>query len=439
MLVIGVGWGVLVLQPTHRIVVCLMLLAILSPDVTILPGLPQFRLEEWFIYTLVPFIFLTRRRALDHAALPVLAYFAATAVVVLLSVAHSVVMLGAEFVLRDLTDVAQMLKYWGLAWLVGTVEWNQERLRTVGACLVLGFAAAAVWGMQQRWDLVGLNTTAAVTYTSGEHQAIAIASGGRVFGTSGNPNEFGCLMTMGAALGLSLLGTARDRRLPALLLVVVCSAAVVLTGSRGSLLALVATTGAALAAAALAPAYRRSAGAVAVGLVVISAVVASTIRFVPYLDDLPHVLEDPTQDASFTNRWLWGFPRAVDLWARSPVLGWGPAKETIASLYDSQYYYTLSRFGLVGCALLGALIIVPTKWGAVLLRKGLGWEARTLGSWLLLGGVAQVIINVTNLTLSRFQFMDLWTPVLVIGAILQSQVAQGRMAEDRVIEGQPRR
>jgi O-antigen ligase len=395
-----------------------MVLAILSPDVTILPALPQFRLEEWYIYTLVPFIFLTRRRALNHSAVPVLAYFAVSAAVLLLSVAHSVIILRAEFILRDLTDAAQMVKYCGLAWLVGTVDWDEEQLRRLALVVALGFAASALWGIQQRWDVFGVNSQMASVYTSGVDRAAGVESKGRVFGTSGHPNEFGALMTMGAAFGLSMLTPAGTARAAPLALVGLCSTALVMSGSRGAIVAFVAAVAAAAGLLVLRARGPRSLATVALALLVIGAVFVYTPRYVPYLDDLGEVLRDPSADASFTNRWSIGAQRALALWYESPLLGWGPAKAEITTLYDSQYYYTLSRGGLVGMALLGVFILWPPRCAARLVGATHRPAAMMLGSWLILGSIASSIINVSNLTFSKFQFMDLWVPVVTIGLVL---------------------
>lgn len=407
----------LLIQPPHRLTYIVIISAVLLPDVQLLSGLPAFRVEEILIFFFVPYYILAGRYSVHQHANPLFYFFWAFAVAILVSIWHATIILGIPFVIRDTFNAVQMLKYSVLVFLVSCGEWDRHTVQQLIVILMVSFIISALLGIQQRWNLLGINSQMANLYTSGEFRAEKIIQNGRVFGTSLHPNAFGSLMIMGAFWGMSY-GMEKIKNIQLSLLsfatIIFCVAALILTGSRTSLIAFGVSFGAGIVL--ILGTRSTSSLRTSLSLIVLTILlvfVFSQLRvFVPYLDNFDEVLFDPTTDGSYTARWQGGLSRAIEIWKTSPLFGWGPAKTTIRGLSDSEYYLILTRYGLVGFSLMFFFIIIPIRKAFhIFLSKD---SSQFLGFFVIVNTIAMLIINLGNVTFSRFQYMDIWVPIVTV-------------------------
>jgi O-antigen ligase len=206
-------------------------------------------------------------------------------------------------------------------------------------------------------------------YSGGLHIDRALEYGGRVYSTMGNPNVLAQLMTW-SIVAFSMAAIFRvGSRVRNLAMSFLCLSTLVMTGSRFGFV----TTGIGLLLVfVLSASSRRPLGiqmSVVFLLLVVFAWAFQTLGTInqPTLQRIES-LRNPLEVDSFRARIddLWR--DAAEDFARSPVVGHGPAKDIFGGIVtDSEYWDVLKEFGIVGFVCYLGFYLVPLR----LMWKGL--------------------------------------------------------------------
>jgi len=296
---------------------------------------------------------------------------------------------------RDVLSVARFPTYAGFM-LVGAALAPADprqlgRLRVTLSALA---ALSCLMSVAQYFDLLGLNHGMARLYTpeSLARGDLDLVLGGgvtrRIAGTLGNPNWWGWWLLALATFAYSWAASSSlVRGLP---LLVGLSVALLLTGSRTSLVSLVVGITAASFALgrAMGAQYRRA----SVGILVTATMIGSGWIGIQTVYEAQDRYSVQNIDSLYARFRLWQEGTAII--AENPILGTGPRKSELlrtaadarrATFVDNAYLAVLARFGFVGLALYLAFLV----WVSVHALRAANsapngsrwWPAATFGAW----------------------------------------------------------
>ena len=359
-----------------HLLVVLLTVSVLLPHIPLPAGLPRMRLEQPIIVSV--WLMLAAVAVLRHKYFTVVVPPPARVLFLLIlyigfSIGYGGLVLGNDISGRDFFENLKSFVYLLIFLFVSSNYIDKNDFWKFFKYLFIIFSISALFGIFQRYNLLGINGYLTPLYAQGRHLAAVAGRGHRIVGTSPNPNEFGGLMVLTATVSLSivLLVPHWKRRLFGLGLFCLFGYTLILTQSRTSLVALAVSLfvllfvlypfsrGFGSLFAALMPLGIFAAlGAVAVWLFVPDAILD---RFA----QLGRVWEATSFLARVAK---WGGQYAS--WMESPLFGHGPGKLVLVG-GDSEWLLFLRRYGLIGT---GLLIL----FGASIFR-GLGRIARRVG------------------------------------------------------------
>ncbi|MCK4957294.1 MAG: O-antigen ligase family protein, partial [Candidatus Cloacimonetes bacterium] len=125
------------------------------------------------------------------------------------------------------------------------------------------------------------------------------------------------------------------------------------------------------------------------------------------------------EDGSFLAR-LFKWQDNIEIWKQSPILGWGPAKASQATIVDNEYILMLRRYGIVGIIFYFLLYLIPfIDSKRAFLRPQVSENDLIFFTSMNAIIIVFLLYNVTSVTLSNIQLMDLW---FILIAILYSRI-----------------
>jgi hypothetical protein len=229
-----------------------LLLTVLTPNMRVLPGLPTFRGEDLVVALLLGsgiLALLSGGGARLTLRDPITRSFRFMAVIVVVSIAGSVLVFGNPLILNDGMILPMLLKYWIVFRLAQSLVDHRSRLFALWAGLI-AVTMSAVVGILQYHSLFGVNDWLTPRYIGDQVTNVAVEeeeSGetvwSRVVGTHGDPRHFGYMLVAGIGAGVSLLSqrVTKGARLLSLLAIGVCVVATIYTLSRTAVLSLAVT------------------------------------------------------------------------------------------------------------------------------------------------------------------------------------------------------
>ena len=107
---------------------------------------------------------------------------------------------------------------------------------------------------------------------------------------------------------------------------------------------------------------------------------------------------------------------AFELFLKSPILGWGPAKSIHTTIVDGEHFMLLRRYGLLGY---GAIMSLLLGYGVVFIRKikkisSIGGNVEVLGFTSAFLCIMIVVIMITNNFFSGYQLMPLFIVMITL-------------------------
>jgi len=335
-----------------NIIVPLLVAAVLLPPIRLTRSIPDIRVEPILILIALA-LFLTGRLATGRPFKlrwnPTNKWFFLFGICILVSIANAAFVHGYYPIDRDFWELGKLIEYFLIFALVASLNIPPEHMRKYYVTSLVIFMCSAAFGFAQYFNLLDINSWLIPYYAP--TQIGGLVRGGRIVGTTGNPNEFGALMVLAASLALTgaLWLKGRSIKLFSWAALGVFSLAIVFTLSRSSLLCL-------LVAVAFIALYKytmhfgfkklvRMVVSVAPVLLIIAFIVLQLAPDLFFLSMGSGINLDT--DASWQAR-LTNWEDDIALWQQSPLLGWGPGKETISSIVDNEWLLLLRRYGLLG-------------------------------------------------------------------------------------------
>jgi O-antigen ligase len=101
---------------------------------------------------------------------------------------------------------------------------------------------------------------------------------------------------------------------------------------------------------------------------------------------------------------MWG--DAMDLFSRSPVFGWGPAKTSHPTVVDGEYFLLLRRYGVVGALVITfAMLSMPFFGNRKPVRKEYGKDMEILHNTVIHYTIVVFFTMITNVVFSGYQIL----------------------------------
>lgn len=403
-----------------KIFLVLMLFGIiLTPQLSLMGGIPKLRLEEVLVVPLALYLLalsLGGRRieyfwGLRQTMLLAFPLF------LFVSIAAGVVF-SFDASLGDLNQLVRIGKYiiiYTLAISVVALSPDPERTKTSIMDWTLVFACLlALVTIQQYFNLGGLNSSYVPYLGEGSHtERLLRLSSARPVGMVGNPNELGFLFAVAGVLAVYRILT----RFTLFYLVTLGLAlvGVLLSGSRSALVACLGgmlVVGVLMAFARI-PAKARfvqRTAAVAGALVLLALGGTLTSVYGDLLDRFEGIA-NPEEEASWQAR-LVRWEENIRLFQSSPVVGVGPLRRgdlQYGGVADNEWLLLLRSYGLAGTLFLAATFLLPHVVGR--------WDRTAVLALALYGTCALYMIPA-----AVFHSLALMPLVLILAALSDTTV-----------------
>jgi len=355
-------------------VITMVCVSITAPAIVVSQSLPYFKVEQLLIpVALLVYLWLlltgiARPFRLNGMFLVGLLYLICN----LLSIIYGTAVLGHSLILKDFYEFP---KLW-LPVAFFTITYEAELSETGLKRVVTFFSFAALLVCLYAWgQFAGAGWAFRLNpyYSSGgAHIELPLLYAQRVYGTVGNANMLGILMTWCVMLFVSAALLRVGSRLYFSLASAACLITLVMTGSRYGLVTV--ALGLLIIVGPNSLVARRSYLRLALGLVLIAAVFLSysaiartNVRILARYQ----ALENPLQVDSYRQRVDEIWPMAWAEIQRSPILGHGPGKSFLPvglkwGVLDSEYLSVLTEFGILGLAVFLGYYLYPLY----VMRKG---------------------------------------------------------------------
>jgi hypothetical protein len=375
---------------------------VLTPGIELHTSFPKIRPEEILIYFFIPLSFILNNLRPSRRILPILLIMIIFITLVLLSISYAYFMLKIDETYSDLTEIFITIKYIFLLMFVSALNWDNGKISKLVEVTIIFLSISCVIAVLQTIYPVEMSNLMS-GYAAEIHRFNLINSiNPRVFGTFSGPNQFSLGLLFGIVLLLSKLRFDYNNKNVILLLFFIFT--LTLTGSRTAI-------------ASLAPVFilniLLSQNKILYGSMLLIGIFIfiSVVTTMPYLDDFFVVILDPMSDGSFNSRWSIGYNRAMEFFVDSPLIGYGPAKAHIIGVSDSQYYYFLSRYGLIGVIWLCFYYFYPLMKA---IKGPSQWRESLISVIVVFSSLVFVVTGLTSVSFSTIQFMDIWIPFLAI-------------------------
>jgi O-antigen ligase len=332
----------------------LLTVAMLAPSVALSStfGLrPEICLAALFLVGML----LTGRNP-RHAG-PLSWRFGLLAASILCSTMFAALVLQQPVGINDAFEIPKVGIYYMYYWVARETRISVMQFHWTYVVTVMLFTLSALFGIAQYFNAFGVNEWLTPYYAS--TQLEGLLSGGRVVGTTSNPNDLGLLMLCGLCVTL-LPQFAANMSLSFVWLnriaLVACLYALLLTNSRtmiaiGALMICLIVGSSSWKAIGRGRQYIR----LIVMLVLLASVVAIVLNSLPqsWFGRMTSGIEYDVDTSGVARIENW--KRHWGLFMKSPFLGWGPAKGLVSYNVDNEWMLFLTRYGILGTVALFVL------------------------------------------------------------------------------------
>jgi len=328
------------------VAIMMMFSALLLPPLTISSNLPAIR-PEFFIVIIMFYSMLFSNKKLLLYKNPLNKWFLFFGLCILLSILYGGVR-GYSIGVRDFYEIMKLTLYWMMFYVGLQVIRKTKDTDGIIKYLLIFFLLTSILGIGQFFNLGNINSWLSPYYTNVEKYGM-INEYGRIVGTTGNPNEFGILLTIGSLLALSFILMDYSHKKLLYIVLALTSLGVLFTGSRTALVGLI--IGVVLLIFYYYPRYsikKKSIGKTTMIFFTLISIVIVVISLAPDIffkrsQDLYNI----SGDASWTYR-LKMWKGALEIWWESPIIGFGPSKGLFVEAVDNEWILLLRSYGIIG-------------------------------------------------------------------------------------------
>ncbi|HEY8909658.1 MAG TPA: O-antigen ligase family protein, partial [Desulfosporosinus sp.] len=364
------------------LIIGIMLSAMLLPSLEIRTTLPRVRLDDVLVFGAFAvnlLLQLTRRshpaynlglsnhegqsRALRAATTVFLLFLAS----IIISNLFAVIFLKGSIGIRDVMEGVTLAKYYLIITLTLSLDLQEGEFYGLRRAFLVGFGFILVLSWSQFLNIANVNEWLTPFFAQSHLNNLVNANPPRVLGTFDNPNVMGIMSVLVMSLFVTWFYFRKNNRLWAAILFLATALTIKLTFmtiSRTALLA-TATVLAFLSLWALFKFQWKKDILLKVGVLL---VLTLTIFFTSPRDFVSRMNEATNLNKSTSAQGhLDRAGSALEFIKKSPILGWGTAKNTMTTLVDDEYALITRRYGVVGLAMYLWLFLRPAK---AALRRG---------------------------------------------------------------------
>ncbi len=344
-----------------RVILPLLIVAVLLPPIRFPTAIPAVRMELAITISAWVLLILGHLAGGKHLRIrwnPTNKWFFIFGACILVSMVYAVFAHGYYPIARDFWEFGKLIEYFLIFALVASLNIPQDHMRNYYIISLIIFMCSAAFGFFQYFNLFAINSWLTPYYAP--TQMYGLVTAGRIVGTTPNPNEFGALMVLAASLALTgaLWLKGRNIKLFSWAALVVFSLAVMFTLSRSALLGL-------LVAIAFIILYKYllyvgSKRMLRSLMLIIPLIMILAIIVLELAPDLFFFRVGRSMDLDTDTSWqarLINWEDDFALWQQSPLLGWGPGKDTMSTIVDNEWLLLLRRYGLFGVAIFILLFV----------------------------------------------------------------------------------
>lgn len=384
-------------------------LIILLPPIRISPDLPSIRFEEILFYSVFSTIIIVelvkKMIIVNNFLVYILLYIIGS---MFLSTVYSQLILGIEFTINDSFEFVKIIKYLIILLLFSNFKYSEPFLKKFIIIIIFSITISAIIGISQYLNLFNINSHITPLYTISQLKNID----NRIIGTTANPNDFGIFLISGIILTQYQVMLNKRKNFLYLLAIITMLFAVILTVSRTTIISFIITE---LIFLFLLFSKENFSKKGLVFVIVFSFIVA--IIIIKYASDyfINRMSSgiNINEDMSFLLR-LISWKHNINLWLKSPIFGWGPAKGIHISFVDNEYILILRRYGIVGILGYLAFYLTPLyEMFKIKFNKLLDCE-KVLISTMKIMLIVFLLFNITIVTFKNIQLMDLWMIMISI-------------------------
>ena len=337
-----------------RVIIPLLIVAVLLPPIRFPAEIPAVRLElviiiiAWILFVLGHF---AAGKPLKLRWNPTNKWFFLFGACILVSTAYSALVMGYYPIGRDFWEFGKLIEYFLIFALVASLNIPPEHMRKYYIISLIIFLCSAAFGFAQYFNLFDINSWLTPYYAP--TQIYGLIRAGRIVGTTPNPNEFGALMILPASLALTGALWLKDRNIKLFYwsALGVFGLAIALTLSRSALLGLlVSIFFIVLYKYILSLGFNKLLRSLVLVIPVLLIIAFIVLELAP---DLFFLRIGRSMNLETDTSWqarLINWEDDLALWQQSPLLGWGPGKDTMSTIVDNEWLLLLRRYGLLGVA-----------------------------------------------------------------------------------------
>lgn len=336
----------------QRIVTPLLVVSILLPPIRLPIGIPSIRMELIIILVAWSLLLLGHfaiGRSIKFHQNSVYKWFALFGLAILLSISYVTIFKGYVIIGRDFWEFPKLFGYFLIFALVANLNISPNDIRHYYKIALIVFLCSAFIGIAQYLNLGNINATISPYYAPTQIKGLMLQ--GRVTGTTGNPNEFGAMMTLASSVAFSgvLFFEKKTMRLFSFSCFFVFVLSIVLTLSRSAIIALIiAICFLTLFKYPLMLGIKKGIKKLLIVIPIVMVTILIIIKIAPEkfffrISQLGNIWNATSWQARIV-----GWKINYDLWKLSPLFGWGPGKMTMTTIVDSEWLLLLRRYGLIG-------------------------------------------------------------------------------------------
>lgn len=397
------------------LIIFLAFITLLLPPIQLPSGLPEIRIEELFIYTILPFYIFTKFKFINSSAKLFLILFFAFVGLQIVSLLYGKFFMGVTVGTRDYFEIIKTIKYGILIGAISTLKISDVQLKNILLLISLFFLFVTIIGLMQYYGILGMDRITAPLYI----QERIYDVNRRMMGTFYNPNTFSAALSIGFIITLLNLLINKEPTKRALFFFVCFMLlwSILLTQSRTGLAVLVLGSIVFFGLNSINNKQNLRLGLISISSFVLLAALVLSFASGDAISRYTSGL-DVFNDTSFQLR-LIAWYLNLQLFSQSVLFGWGPAKHQFTSIVDSEYILLLRQFGVIGFTIniIGFYLYPINRAFKFMSDQSI---RGAYNRFFIVGFLMFMISNLTNALFREIQFMDFWCLLIGIMFVINS-------------------